>query len=152
MALLQNTVVLFKYSIEYCTIIAKLVLESCRADMKDSCSPKPNLENRELIAPDMAGQLEELFKVLGNDTRIRLLHVLIREKEAPVNEIADQLGMSAQAVSSHLQKLSLSGIVGARRDGTFIYYRVLDPCVPILLDRGLCLLEEREAKVFGIRQ
>lgn len=120
--------------------------------MKDSCPPKPNLEKRELIAAELAGQLEDLFKVLGNDTRIRLLHVLIREKEAPVNEIADQLGMSAQAVSSHLQKLSLSGIVGTRRDGTFIYYRVLDPCVPILLDRGLCLLEEREAKLFGIKQ
>lgn len=117
--------------------------------MKDSCAPKPDLEKRELIGAEQAGQLEELFKVLGNDTRIRLLHVLIRQKEAAVNEIAEQLGMSAQAVSSHLQKLSLSGIVGSRRDGTFIYYRVLDPCVPILLDRGLCLLEEREAKAFG---
>lgn len=117
--------------------------------MKDSCSPKPNLEMRELVSSEQAGQLEELFKVLANDTRIKVLHVLIRAKEAPVNEIADQLGMSAQAVSSHLQKLSLSGIVGSRRDGTFIYYQVLDPCIPILLDRGLCLLEEREAKVFG---
>lgn len=117
--------------------------------MEDRCSPKPDLEKRELVSAEQAGQLEELFKVLGNDTRIRLLHVLVREKEAPVNEIADQLGMSAQAVSSHLQKLSLSGIVGSRRDGTFIYYQVIDPCVPILLDRGLCLLEERESKVFG---
>ena len=118
--------------------------------MQDKCSPKPKLEKRELVGAEQAGQLEELFKVLGNDTRIRLLHVLIREKEAPVNEIAEHLGMSAQAVSSHLQKLSLSGIVGSRRDGTFIYYRVLDPCVPILLDLGFCLLEEREAKVLGI--
>jgi ArsR family transcriptional regulator, lead/cadmium/zinc/bismuth-responsive transcriptional repressor len=115
--------------------------------MKDRCAPKPDLHARKLVSAEQAGQLEELFKVLGNDTRIRLLHVLIREKEAAVNEIADQLSMSAQAVSSHLQKLSLSGIVGSRRDGTFIYYRILDPCVPILLDRGLCLLEEREAKV-----
>lgn len=117
--------------------------------MKDSCSPKPGIEKRALVDAEQAGQLEELFKVLGNDTRIRLLHVLIREKETSVNEIADQLGMSAQAVSSHLQKLSLSGIVGSRREGTFVYYRVLDPCVPILLDRGLCLLEERETKAFG---
>lgn len=117
--------------------------------MKESCSPKPTLENRDLVGSEEAGRLEELFKVLGNDTRIRLLHVLVREKETSVNEIADQLAMSAQAISSHLQKLSLSGIVGSRRAGTFIYYRVLDPCVPILLDRGLCLLEEREAKAFG---
>jgi DNA-binding transcriptional ArsR family regulator len=115
--------------------------------MKDRCAPKPDLHARKLVGAEQAGQLEELFKVLGNDTRIRLLHVLIREQEAAVNEIADQLSMSAQAVSSHLQKLALSGIVGSRRDGTFIYYRILDPCVPILLDRGLCLLEEREAKV-----
>ena len=116
--------------------------------MQDRCSSKPDLEERELVGAKLAGQLQEFCKVLRNDTRIRLLHVLIKAKEASVNEIADQLGMSAQAISSHLQKLSLSGIVQSRREGTFIYYRILDPCVPILLDRGLCLLEELEAKTF----
>ena len=29
----------------------------------------------------------------------------------------------------------------ARRDGNNVYYRVVDPCVPILLDRGMCLIE-----------
>lgn len=115
----------------------------------DTCSPKPSLEKRALVSSEQAAQLEDLFKVLGNDTRIKLLHVLIRNNEAAVNQIADELDMTAQAVSSHLQKLAASGILGSRRDGNFIFYRVLDPCVPILLERGLCLLEERENKMLG---
>lgn len=112
---------------------------------KPSCGPKPNLNERELVSNEQASELEELFKVLANDTRIRLLHVLIRANEAAVNQIAEELDMTVQAVSSHLQKLAGMKMVETRRKGNFIYYRLIDPCVSTLLDRGLCLLEERAA-------
>jgi hypothetical protein len=38
------------------------------------CLPKPALTKRELIAPELASELAEVFKVLANDTRLRLLH------------------------------------------------------------------------------
>lgn len=50
--------------------------------------------------------------------------------------------MTAQAVSNQLQRLAEIDVVGSRRDGTQIYYRVIDGCVPILLERGWCHIEE----------
>jgi len=104
------------------------------------CTPKPPLRERDLLSPEQASALEELFKVLANDTRLRLLHAIARRREMCVGDLADELQMTPQAVSNQLQRLR--GIVGARRDGNSIYYRIVDQCVLILLDRGLCLLEE----------
>ena len=82
-----------------------------------------------------------LFKVFASDTRLRLLHALVREEELCVSEMADALGMKPQAVSNQLQRLVDRGILATRRNGSNIHYRVVDPCVPVLLERGLCLIE-----------
>lgn len=99
------------------------------------------VENRPLLAADQATALMRLFKVFANDTRLRLLHALVREGELCVTDLAQVVGMKPQAVSNQLQRLVDRGIVGARRDGVNICYRVIDPCVVVLLERGLCLIE-----------
>jgi len=99
------------------------------------------LKNRPLINPDEAGSLVRLFKVFSNDTRLRLLHALVREGELCVTGLADAVDMKPQAVSNQLQRLVDRGILGSRRDGNNVYYRIVDPCVPVMLDRGLCLVE-----------
>ncbi len=83
-----------------------------------------------------------LFKVLANDTRLRLLHALARTGELCVNDLADAVGMKPQAVSNQLQRLVYRAILGSRRNGTNIYYRIKDPCVVAILDRALCLAED----------
>lgn len=83
-----------------------------------------------------------LFRVLGNDTRLRVLHALHRAGELPVGELAEQVGMRPQAVSNQLQRLADRGIVAGRRDGNRIFYAVADPCVPVVLELALCLTEE----------
>ena len=85
--------------------------------------------------------LKRIFKALGNETRLRMLHSLICGKELCVNEIAEGIGMKPQAISNQLQKMVDLGIVGSRRDGNNIYYRIVDPCVPEILDRTLCLIQ-----------
>lgn len=106
------------------------------------CSPKPELKQRPLLSPIQAGGLASVFKVLANDTRLRLLHALVRADEMSVNELAAAVGMKPQAVSNQLQRLSDLGILTHRRDGKSIIYRVVDPCVMTLLDQGLCLMED----------
>jgi len=108
----------------------------------DVCSPKPSLTKRKLISGPVAGRLAEVFKVLANDTRLRMLHALALRGELSVSTLAETVGMKAAAVSNQLQQLSLRAIVKSRRDGNTIYYRILDPCVLELLDRGLCLTED----------
>jgi ArsR family transcriptional regulator, lead/cadmium/zinc/bismuth-responsive transcriptional repressor len=111
---------------------------SKRAD----CCARPALKDRPLLSPIQAGGLAAVFKVLANDTRLRLLHALVRADELCVTDLAASVGMKPQAVSNQLQRLSDLGILASRRDGNSIYYRLVDPCVRSLLDQGLCLVEE----------
>jgi ArsR family transcriptional regulator, lead/cadmium/zinc/bismuth-responsive transcriptional repressor len=105
------------------------------------CEPLP-LAARPLMSPIQAGGLAAVFKVLANDTRLRLLHAMVRAEELGVNELASLLGMKPQAVSNQLQRLSDLGIVSHRREGNSIRYRVIDACVTGLLEQGWCLTEE----------
>lgn len=106
------------------------------------CCEQPPLKQRALMSPIQAGGLAAVFKVLANDTRLRLLHALVRADELCVTDLAASLGMKAQAVSNQLQRLSDLGILASRRDGTNIHYRLVDRCVSGLLDQGWCLMEE----------
>lgn len=111
------------------------------------CSQKPALEDRQLITSEQAIGLMGVFKVLANDSRLRLLHALIRAGEISVGDLANVTEMKPQAVSNQLQRLVDRGIVSFRRSGNQIYYRIVDPCVISLMDRGLCLTEDAEERL-----
>lgn len=106
------------------------------------CCEQPPLKARALMSPIQAGGLAAVFKVLANDTRLRLLHALVRAGELCVTDLAASLGMKPQAVSNQLQRLSDLGILASRRDGNNVHYRLVDRCVSGLLDQGWCLMEE----------
>jgi DNA-binding transcriptional ArsR family regulator len=89
--------------------------------------------------------LERLFKVLANETRLRMLNELEAAGELCVGDLADAVGMASQAVSNQLQRLVDRRIVEARRDGNYSYYRIIDPCVSGLLELGTCLITETAA-------
>lgn len=110
------------------------------------CRPKPSLERRPLLNGKVLVDLESTFKVLANGTRLRLIHALVRDGELCVGELGSKLDMTSQAVSNQLQRLADRGIVEARRSGLQIYYRVVDPCVVTLLERGWCLTEEAQTR------
>ena len=87
------------------------------------------LRARPLLTPRQAAELRGLFKVLANDTRLRLLHAVARAGKLCVSDLAATLEMRPQAVSNQLQRLVDRGILGARRDGHNVYYRITDPRV-----------------------
>lgn len=105
------------------------------------CGVQPPLKDRPLMSPIQAGGLAAVFKVLANDTRLRLLHALVRAGELCVTDLAASLGMKPQAVSNQLQRLSDLGILASRRDGNAVHYRLVDCCVKGLLEQGWCLTE-----------
>lgn len=104
--------------------------------------PYPNLRG-DLMADDTAGHLAQLFKVLANDNRLRILHAIHLAGELGTSEIADEVGATQQAVSNQLQRLADQRIVHARRDGQRVFYKIIDPCVPGLMDLGVCLIQQR---------
>jgi len=65
----------------------------------------------------------EVFRMLADTTRVRLLWALI-DQELAVNELAAKVGKPAPSVSQHLAKLRLARLVRTRREGTQVFYRV----------------------------
>lgn len=106
------------------------------------CLPKPLIGERALLTDIQASGLESLFKILGNQTRLRMLHGLVRAGELCVSDLAKEVRMKPQAVSNQLQRMVDQGILSPSRNGNNVYYRIVDPCVVSLLDKGLCLLED----------
>ncbi len=110
------------------------------------CSCKPKIEERPLLSMGSAAELGTLFKMFGNQTRLRLLHAILRAGEMRVTDLSTALTMKPAAVSNQLQRLVDRGIVAPRRDGNNVFYRIVDPCVPSLLEKGLCLLEDAKER------
>jgi ArsR family transcriptional regulator, lead/cadmium/zinc/bismuth-responsive transcriptional repressor len=113
------------------------------------CPIKASLKQRPRMTYEQAVAVESLFEVLANDTRLRLLHEIARRDEASTTELAEALEMKPQAISNQLQRLQDKGIVAGRRNGNSVHYRIVDGCVVILLERGLCLIEEAEKRAAG---
>jgi len=105
-----------------------------------SCPERTPLARRPLLDEQQTSELESLFKVLGNATRLRLVHALVKAGEMCVGDLAQQIGIQTQAVSNQLKHLTLHGVVVSRREGNNIYYSVIDNCVVTMVERGLCLI------------
>lgn len=73
---------------------------------------------------EVAG-LSELFKVLGDETRSRIVY-LLSLRELCVCDIAEIMEMSLPAVSHHLRLLKLMRLVRYRREGKNVYYSLDD--------------------------
>ena len=94
----------------------------------------------------LPGDLVELiarrFRVIGEPMRIRLLDRL-REGEATVNELSEALGASQQNVSKHLAVLAEVGILGRRKAGTHVHYRIVDESVFALCEQVCGSVQEQ---------
>ena len=80
------------------------------------------------LPDDLVELIARRFRVLGEPMRIKLLDRL-REGEATVNELTDALDASQQNVSKHLALLADVGVLGRRKEGTHVYYRIVDESV-----------------------
>ena len=67
----------------------------------------------------------DIFKQLGDPTRIRIFWLLCHCEECVIN-ISAMMNMSSPAVSHHLRPLKNSGLIVSRRDGKEVYYRAAD--------------------------
>ena len=80
------------------------------------------------VIPELSQQLEkdlvQIFKLLSDETRLRVLLYLAREGELHVTALCDKLGQSQPAVSHHLALLRVAGLIEARRDGKHNFYSV----------------------------
>ena len=81
-------------------------------------------------------ELADLFKVLGDSTRIRILHVL-SVSEMCVCDIAAILDISQSAISHQLRILKIARLVKNRREGKIVYYSLDDEHVEYIFDQAM---------------
>lgn len=71
-------------------------------------------------------QVAHYFGLLADPTRLRILSCLCAE-EHPVHEVVEKIGLTQANISRHLNILYRAGVVDRRREGSAVYYRVVDP-------------------------
>ncbi len=87
-----------------------------------------------LLGSDEAGDLAEMFRLLGDPTRVRILFALLEAGELCVCDIAAVVNTSETKVSQAMRLLRGAGVVRNRRDGRNVYYRLEDAHVRLVLD------------------
>lgn len=75
--------------------------------------------------------LEQCFKALADETRLRILGLLLTG-EVCVCDIHESLRISQPKASRHLAYLRRAGLVDTRRDGLWVHYRLAAPSDPIV--------------------
>ena len=72
-------------------------------------------------------ELASVFKLLADETRLRVLMALLREGESHVSGLCNRLDQSQPAVSHHLALLRQADILDVRRQGKHNFYSVRRP-------------------------
>lgn len=85
---------------------------------------QPNVRVPEAMPPpDQVALAVEVFRMLADATRVRLLWALLSGERA-VNELATMVGKPPSGVSQHLAKLRMARLVRARRQANQVFYRI----------------------------
>ena len=86
-----------------------------------------------LGSEDAVVQLADLFRLMGDPTRLRIILVCLDEAIS-VGEIAERLSLSPSLVSHHLRLLKAARILRAERRGKQIFYSALDEHIRCVID------------------
>jgi DNA-binding transcriptional ArsR family regulator len=78
----------------------------------------------------------EVFRMLSDATRLRLLWALLDDEKA-VNGLAEAVGKPAAGVSQHLAKLRMARLVRTRREANKVYYRIENEHVRQLVEDAM---------------
>jgi ArsR family transcriptional regulator, lead/cadmium/zinc/bismuth-responsive transcriptional repressor len=82
---------------------------------------------------DRIVQLADLFRLLGDPTRLRIVLACV-EQPVAVGAIAEVLGLSASLVSHHLRLLRAARVVRADRQGKQVFYLAADDHISDMLN------------------
>lgn len=95
----------------------------------------------ELPDDELIADLSDMFKIFGDQTRVKILMALESE-ELCVCDIAAVMDMSQSAISHQLRVLKQSNIVKTRREGKVVYYSISDDHVKEIFDIAMVHVQE----------
>lgn len=94
-----------------------------------------NRDSNDIDYKEIICKLSQFYKIFGDETRIRILNLLI-DKSLCVNDIAASLGMSQSSISHQLQVLRYANFVRTEKQGKVVYYSLADSHIKIILKYG----------------
>ncbi|MEY8353077.1 metalloregulator ArsR/SmtB family transcription factor [Lachnospiraceae bacterium 54-53] len=97
----------------------------------------------EMEEDECKGLLSAFFKLISDDTRIKIMYALSRS-ELCVNDLAVILDMTKSAISHQLKQLKVSGLVKSRREGKYVYYSLDDEHVFEILENALVHVKHKK--------
>lgn len=95
----------------------------------------------ELPDDELIADLSDMFKIFGDQTRVKILMAL-ESGELCVCDIAAVMNMSQSAISHQLRVLKQSNIVKTRREGKVVYYFISDDHVKEIFDIAMVHVQE----------
>ena len=114
---------------------AVLPLDACAVRIVDTGKVAATRER--LIGAEESAELADLFRLLADPTRTRILAALLEAGELCVCDLAASVEQAENTVSQALRLLRTAGIVHNRRSGRMAFYRLDDAHVRLLLDVSL---------------
>ncbi|VBB08658.1 Hypothetical protein LUCI_3936 [Lucifera butyrica] len=111
----------------------------CEFDMCEQLCEHPQtvcLAKAEMIPNEDAYRMADLFKILGDATRVKILHALSR-RELCVCDIAAVVAIGQSAISHQLRLLRNAKLVKFRKEGQMAWYSLNDDHVAKLLSQGI---------------
>ena len=114
-------------------------------DHCENCVFNPNILNmlkNDIPDDGTIEKLSDLFKVFGDNTRIRILWTLF-DKEKCVFDISHDLDMSQSAISHQLRILKQAHLVKSRRDGKNTFYSIDDDHVKRIIEQVMIHIQEQ---------
>src|SRR5688500_2264564 len=99
------------------------------------------------LAEATTRDLVQLFKLLADDTRLKVIHYLMQKDELNVRTLCKLLRQSQPAVSHHLALLRVAGIIECRRDGKHNYYHLVPKRCQAYLDTMFGVTGDQSRKV-----
>lgn len=94
-----------------------------------------NEVKQQMPSEEILTDIANLFKVLGDKTRTRILHALF-QSEMCVCDVANLLGMTQSSISHQLRVLKQAKLVKNRKEGKVVYYSLLDDHVKYIFDQA----------------
>ncbi|WP_125154592.1 ArsR/SmtB family transcription factor [Clostridium rectalis] len=101
-----------------------------------------NCVKKDMLDNEIFTNLSELFKVLGDYTRIKIIYALFK-KELCVCDIAEVLEMSQSSISHQLRILKAARLVKFRKEGKAVFYSLDDEHINNIFNAGLEHVEHK---------
>jgi DNA-binding transcriptional ArsR family regulator len=110
--------------------------------LTDSKVTPASLPTARLTEDDIL-QLADMFRLLGDPTRLKLVLACKMQESVAAGALADAVGASASLISHHLRLLKAARLVTSKRDGKQIYYQISDAHIQSVLCDMIDHLQER---------